>query len=623
MKGVWIKMKKGLLRLRQFFGNLTEAPIRWYDFAILGALMLFCFLSCTMRDIVHTAGCSYGYLDGHIFDFYDYLSASGIDENGLQGLHASYMPSVYLLFAIWNIPMKLFGVVPKATAVLGVMPILWAKILPCLAFFGSAFAVFLIARELGMSDHKAKIVMYAYLSMPVALYGQFILGQYESFVVLCVLFGVYAWLKKKTLNFVVWFAVALSFKITALLFFLPLLLLREKNIWKILMWSAAVFALYALEFLIYYHSPAFLSYAFGIGSAGDNPTGYIFNAAYFTGFILTENLKYEVYLTVLAFAFICAYAYFKKTWTGEEGRYAMYLLCLTGAALFAFSKWHPHWLMIVVPFWTLTAFMHRDSKIWMALDLLFTALLIMFCTCQFIGVCDEVMLSRGIFKFALPNGAATVRLQMSELLGRIDMSLELSLITALILIYAVFKHPKFMTADADASVDASIGWIRARYIVGLAVFILPLMGVLFSSVGDQKTVYLEEVRAFYVYPEERGDFTVSQTFVSDGTISKVKFPVSMGDRTKEGLLKVSILSESGVRLYQETFDMKDFYEGKIVMMKPKLKSPKGETLKIVFETSGLKKDATFALLGNEGGDFDAAELNGEAAAYHLDINIYR
>lgn len=615
--------KKGIFRFRDHYGKLSEAPIRWYDFLILGTFMLFCFLSYTMRDILHTAGCSYGYLDGHIFDFYDYLAAYGIDEGGGAGLHASYMPTVYLIFAVWNLPMKLFGVVPKATAVLGILPVMWAKVLPCLVFLAGGFVVLLIAKELGMADHKAKLVMYAYISMPVALYGQFILGQYESFIVFCVLLGVYNWLKKRHVQFVIWFSIALTFKITALLFFIPLVLLREKNIWKILLSCAAVFVLYGLEFLIYRGSPTFLSYAFGIGTSGDNPTGYIFNAAYFTGYILTENLKYEVYLAVLAFAGVCAYAYFKNTVSpDEEKRYAMFILCLTGAALFAFSKWHPHWLMIVVPFWTITAFMHRDTKIWMVLDLLFTALFIMFCTGQFIGVADEVMLSKGIFKFLLPGGVPTVKTQMIEYLGKFDMSVELSLLTAMILIFAAFKHPKFMTSDLNVSADKTIGWIRARYMIGLLIFILPSLLVVKDSVGDQRASYLEEVRARYVSSGE-GDFTVSQSFVSEGSVSKIKFPVSMGNNTKEGTLVLSLLSENGEILYTEAYDMKNFYEGKIVMAKPGIVLPEDENVEVRFEASGLNDGATFALLGNGGGTQQNAYLNGEETDYHLNINIYR
>ena len=63
-------------------------------FAALAVLSFFCF---QQRDLMHTVGCSVGYLNGHFADFYDYC--------GTFGIHPSYLPSVYLVFAVWNIPM--------------------------------------------------------------------------------------------------------------------------------------------------------------------------------------------------------------------------------------------------------------------------------------------------------------------------------------------------------------------------------------------------------------------------------------------------------------------------------------------------------------------------------------
>ena len=74
---------------KSIFQKLSIPDLRWYDWVILFALMAFLFLAYQMHDLAHTAGCSYGYLNGHIFDFYDYLAAHGIAEDGEPGLWAS------------------------------------------------------------------------------------------------------------------------------------------------------------------------------------------------------------------------------------------------------------------------------------------------------------------------------------------------------------------------------------------------------------------------------------------------------------------------------------------------------------------------------------------------------
>ena len=603
---------------------LTEGPIRWWDYLILAALMLFCFLSYEMRDLLHTAGCSYGFLDGHILDFYDYLAAQGIAEDGTVGLHASYLPTVYVIFALWNLPMKIFGIVPRATAQLSMTAVMWAKILPCLAYFAGAFVVFAITQETGFGVRRGKLVFYAYLTAPVAVYGQFILGQYESFIVLAVLLGVLCWLRKKTIWFIFWFALAMTFKYTAVILFIPLLLLGEKNFWKLLWQVFAVLALVALEFLIFMHSSTFMAYGFGIGNAGDNPTGYVTYASYLTGYYFGGGVEFPVYLAYLAFAFVCAYAYFLRPSTDDEKhRYGMFTACLAIAAMFCFSKWHPHWLMLAVPFWTITAFMHRDTKIFMILDLIFMGLFVMFTCSQFVGITDEVMLNRGIFSRILPNGSVGNVTSMGEIVGKLDMSTELSLLTAMIAVFAVFKHPKYMNPDF-AGGEEPMGWIRARLILGLLFFIIPSLMVVKDNISGPKAAYEEDRRMVWV--EFHDDTAVSQDFVSEGTgIRKIKFPVSVGENPDKPRLYITLTDTSGNELWSDYISTGKYGEGLFVTLKPKAELTEGETYTVRFTVPEAKDQTTFCLLGCSVDEdrYAAAEKSGKPQDYHLNLNIYQ
>ena len=101
---------------------IAEKPLLIWDYVAFAAIAVFCFLVFQQSDLLHTAGCSYGYLNGHFRDFYDYC--------GTFDIHPAYMPSFYLIFAIWNIPMRLFGVVTFPTE------------FACSCYFmGKAFAV--------------------------------------------------------------------------------------------------------------------------------------------------------------------------------------------------------------------------------------------------------------------------------------------------------------------------------------------------------------------------------------------------------------------------------------------------------------------------------------------------
>src|SRR5476651_2579914 len=69
---------------------------------VLYTLLLgFCFLIFQQGDLFHTSTSSYAYLEGHFIDFYDY-NKKVVGGN-------DYYALIYIIFAIWNIPLKIFG----------------------------------------------------------------------------------------------------------------------------------------------------------------------------------------------------------------------------------------------------------------------------------------------------------------------------------------------------------------------------------------------------------------------------------------------------------------------------------------------------------------------------------
>ena len=608
-------------RIKEF---LTDSAVRWYDWAILLALMLFCFVTYAMSDIYHTAACSFGYLNGHFSDFSDYLAGSGISADGSTGIHASYMPTVYLLFALWNLPLRILGIVRVPTMQLGFTAVMWAKFLPCLVFFAGAYPLYRVTSELGMDQRKSKLLVYAYLSCPVLLYGQVVIGQYESFFIFCILLGLLYYLRKKPAGFILAFGVAMTFKYTALIIFIPLLLLQEKKILKVIAATILVCLPFALEFLLYMHSEAFMSYAFGIGSAGDTPTGYITNAVLYTGFNFGGNLKFVIYLPIVAFALVSAWAYFTDADSKSDlGKYAVFFGGLALAALFCLSKWHSHWLMPLFVFFTIGSFLHRKTGAFMALDLIFGVLFVMFCTCQFEGAHDEAMINSGIFKFLLPGKQVSYAYSLTDYFRKPDMSVQLSFLTAIMAVQAIFKHPVFLSPDPNLTADKDIGWIRARYIVTLLVLIVPTLLVVKNSMKGIAPVYEEDRRGIFVRMEDTE--TVTQPFTAEtDSITRLIFPVSRGAEYDTPKMLVSLHDGTGNTLYRSEVSVGDYFEGQLVRLKPKnVRLVPGETYEVEFRMLTKNPDSTFCLLAFDQGDFPEARLqDGSPAGYHMNLRIY-
>ena len=83
----------------------TPFLISKLDYWVYGISLGLCFLLFKQSDLTHTNSSSFAYLYGHFWDFYDYNQSRMGDNN--------YLPIFYWFFAIWNIPLKLLGLIPE------------------------------------------------------------------------------------------------------------------------------------------------------------------------------------------------------------------------------------------------------------------------------------------------------------------------------------------------------------------------------------------------------------------------------------------------------------------------------------------------------------------------------
>lgn len=599
------------------------------DYVIFGAVALLCFFCFQQRDLLHTVGCSVGYLNGHILDFYDYC--------GENGIHPSYMPTVYLLFAVWNIPMRLFGFLTVPTEDISLVAAMWSKLLPCLVYLASGWLIDLICLEIGMGKHKSRYCVYACLTMPVAFYAQFIFGQYDIFMTACALLGVYYYLKKKDCWFIFWFAIAVTFKYTALVLFLPLLLLRCKNPWKIIRSCVLLAIPLAIEYLLYKNSAGFRDYTFGVGNSGDSPMASLFSAGIYTGYQLSA-IRYQVSLLVLVYGAVLGLAYFTRTANRQdEMKWAFYLCCLSLFALFGLSKWHPQWLLLAVPFWVISAYMNRETKIFMILDLLFMGFYVMFIVQTIPNNVDQAMLNKGVLR-GLVDGDIGTKLMMKDIVGRIAPELCLSILSMMMLVYALFKHPKYALSDMAQETQCT-GWLRTRFLAGVGFFVLPAFLCLFAALRPPYAGYQvkasDETRQ-YVNLSELGD-SVSQRFCSTGkSIDKLQFSVGVNARQNAGYLKLTLIDcskeedEGGYKLYEVDWPTDSLVDGEIITADfGSIPAIEGGYYEALFEITQANGDYLLSLpysaekQETTGNEEEYALKDGQKQGYQLEMTVYQ
>ncbi len=463
MKGAERKMLKKT-KMNIFLEYIES--INRIDWLILGFLSLFCFLNYQHGDILHTGGSSIAYLNGHILDFYEYNKPFMVGNN--------YMPTTYILFAIWNIPVRILGLITEPTMSVSVIVRMWYKLGTFSLFLSTGYLIYKICMERSVSRKKAVFAAFLFFSNPIAIYSELIFGQYDIITTFFMCLGVYYYVKEDRKKFVCSFAVAITCKYFALLIFLPLLLLKEKRIWKIICDTAGVFSLFIIEFIIYATSEAFISGVFGFGAVG-----YIFNVSFDTGYA-------KISIVVVLWGLLCAYCYFKECKEDERFSWSIYICCIVMFLCFGLSMWHPQWLLMAIPFFTLGVVFHKDIDVYMLLDLLMMGIFMLFVVNIWKNSCDQSLFNLGIFsRYSI---GIEQKVTMSDLLVLKDTNLIFSIWTAVLLSYVVYLHPKRMSEPADADIDYQKhkGMLRLRYIGGCCIFIVPSVAALLINISLSK-----------------------------------------------------------------------------------------------------------------------------------------
>ena len=206
----------------------TEGP-GLVDWALLGVILLGAYAFFLYGDVRATFEHSFNFLDsvlqGRIGDFYRIAI-----EHTSTGHPAVYDIPLYLLFGLWNLPTYIIYRITGFQYLLSTPAQLWLKTMMVLAALLAAKVLVDIARDLGVSRQRSKWVAFFFLSSMTLFVPVFVIVQYDIIMIVFILLGLRAYLRGRLGRFLLWFAIANTFKLFAIFVFVPLLLLREKRL---------------------------------------------------------------------------------------------------------------------------------------------------------------------------------------------------------------------------------------------------------------------------------------------------------------------------------------------------------------------------------------------------------
>ena len=219
-------MLKQIGKKRIILVAILAIQIIFFYCYLYGDLLITTMHGMTFWDSLFSSG---GLRDYYNMNVNNHLVAGAYNGN----YSARYDFLIYIIFGIWDFPLwvckHFFGIKNPLNYLLGN---LWAKSIVLLFYI----MVVLVMRKIMVKCNKRNIMeMIVVMTTSIFVSANLnIIGQYDIITVFFMLLGMYYLINGNKLLFVVAFSVAVPTKILALLAFVPIVLLIEKKILKVI-----------------------------------------------------------------------------------------------------------------------------------------------------------------------------------------------------------------------------------------------------------------------------------------------------------------------------------------------------------------------------------------------------
>ncbi len=415
-------------------------------------------------DLAYTARASINLFHTNYIDFYDEtVRVCNWPKNGLN-----YLPSTYILFALWGLPLRVLGLLPApGQEVDG--SIFWFKLLPIVFYFLSGFLMKQLAESILKNRESASWVAKLWLVSPLAFFSQFIFCQYDIFTLFFTLLGLVYYFKKDISRFSLLFGVALTFKYFPVFVFMPLLLMVEKRITALIKYGI----LFSIPMLLIAgpfaasKSPAFFEGVLGFGAAHR-----VFGIEMSNG---SSNFNILFFLWFL----LCAYVYlFEESWNAFKEKAIRYSsFAISGVFFFIF--WHPQWLIFLSPFMHLSCMYKKALRPYLSFQMALAVALAGVSVHLFNNNVDQTILKGGILGFWFPQVWTAKVAMMSNFFYPRDPTQWLSFFNALLVIGVIFSH-RFLRSNAEkvTEADFSDNRLMIRAYTGVSMWAFPTIALI-------------------------------------------------------------------------------------------------------------------------------------------------
>ena len=323
--------------IKGFFGHCKKK-----DLIFLILLFIFpclCFFYVDSRAIVRQ-GMNFwrSIAEGRFFEYYSVNLES--QAAGEMNFAANYDMFMNLLNGIWQLPLYVIERIAGGDILASPLAKFWGLLQPVLYSFISGHQLILLAKTLGIAEERREKLYFLYMSGAFLIMPSCLLGQLDVVGICFLLAAVRALIEKKDRRFLICAILAVQCKNFAIFILLPIVLLTEKNVFRImakLLPPLAVLWLLGLPFSI--ADPA--------GVAAKNPRLWIL-ADYMTR-ARVELFGFGVPVLFIFMGLVVMAAYYVS---GKERRedWILYFAFLGMLPMLICQHSHPQWMIYPYPF---------------------------------------------------------------------------------------------------------------------------------------------------------------------------------------------------------------------------------------------------------------------------------
>jgi len=577
------------------------------DCLFFGVIILFLYFSFNHGDIKNTSVMGKVLLDMvwrgiNIREFYDYYHQEA----------AVYLLPCYILFGIWSIPVKIIyffaGIDPiginQASRISG-FTLWWYKLLPTLFYIGSAFMVYKIGLLLKMDKNKAKWMTFIFFTFPMAVFSQFIFGQNDSIGVFFELLMLYFFLQRRLLIASLVCMLAVTFKVFPIFIFLPLMLLYEKRVLKIIGYTIIAFSGYLFFNLLFSSSEMFkYSKQFNEG---------MFLRLFKVGIDTSWGF---LSFFILALLSACVLAYFINVKDKDEltiKKYTMYIPLFVYTAFFSFVFFHPQYILILVPYFVINIFLNKNTKgmMFIAMGANIGFLSATMSTPLWYNNVDANMINLGflpkIFGFFNQGHGFKSLSTIVNYYGKIPYSLYISLFVGMLMLNLIIAFPNreniLKSKDvilSQFSVERDVVWINGLIVL---IFVIPSILLFFGSNLIKYDDSYKTGTIIGIIGEISENVVVKQTFLSNyNDLCEIKINFATFARINSCQINLRLYDENDVLINEKIIQSARILDNSYLSYKfPQIKDSLGKKYTLLISSKdAVSGNAVTVYLTNDG-----------------------